>query len=72
MWNCGQQWQKMHVHGKSGDLIEYEDIDMSKHEFLEKLQLALSGRVPAATVTENVRYYEDYINIEIRKGRSEE
>ena len=45
---------------------------MTKQEFLEKLRLALNGKVPANVITENIRYYEDYINTEIRKGRSEE
>lgn len=45
---------------------------MGKQEFLEKLRLALNGRVSAEIVTDNIRYYEDYINIEVRKGRSEE
>ena len=45
---------------------------MGKQDFLEKLRTALNGRVSAEIVTDNVRYYEDYINIEIRKGRSEE
>lgn len=45
---------------------------MNKQEFLEKLRLALNGRVSAGIVAENIRYYEDYINTEIRKGRSEE
>lgn len=45
---------------------------MGKQEFLEILRLALSGRVSAEIVADNIRYYEDYINIEIRKGRSEE
>lgn len=45
---------------------------MGKQEFLEKLRLALNGRISAEMVAENVRYYEDYINIEVRKGRSEE
>lgn len=45
---------------------------MKKQEFMEKLRLALSGRVSAEIVTENIRYYEEYINIEVRKGRSEE
>lgn len=44
---------------------------MGKQEFLEKLRTALSGRVSAEIVAENVRYYEDYINIEVRKGRNE-
>lgn len=45
---------------------------MTKEEFLENLSLALSGKVRTAVVTENVKYYEDYINTEVRKGRSEE
>lgn len=45
---------------------------MGKREFLEKLRTALGGRVSAEVVAENVRYYEDYINIEVRRGRSEE
>lgn len=45
---------------------------MEKQEFLEMLRLALNGRVSAEIVADNVRYYEDYINIEVRKGRSEE
>ena len=45
---------------------------MNKQEFLEKLQLALNGRVSPGVVAENVRYYEDYINTEIRKGKTEE
>lgn len=45
---------------------------MKKQEFLEKLRVALSGRVTSGLVTENLQYYEDYINTEIRKGKSEE
>ena len=45
---------------------------MSKQEFLEKLRQALTGRVASSVVTENIKYYEDYINVEVRKGRSEE
>lgn len=45
---------------------------MDKQEFLEKLRLALNGKVSAAAVTENVSYYEDYIITEMRKGKSEE
>lgn len=44
---------------------------MTKQEFLEKMRVALNGRVPSAVVTENINYYEDYINVEIRKGRDE-
>ena len=45
---------------------------MTKQEFLEKLRLALTGNVPGSVVSENLQYYEDYINTEIRKGKSEE
>lgn len=45
---------------------------MTKQEFLKNLRLALSGRVNSEVVAENINYYEDYINTEIRKGKSEE
>lgn len=44
---------------------------MTKTEFLESLRLALGGRVDSGQLTENLEYYEDYINTEIRKGRDE-
>lgn len=45
---------------------------MAKQEFLEKLRIALSGRVSPEVVADNVSYYEEYISTEIRKGKSEE
>lgn len=45
---------------------------MTKQEFIEKLRSALTGKVSADVITDNIRYYEDYINTEIRKGKSEE
>ena len=44
---------------------------MGKQEFVDKLRMALNGRVAPEQVTENVRYYEDYINAQIRMGKSE-
>lgn len=44
---------------------------MSKQEFIDKLRLALSGRVSASLVEENVAYYEEYINTQIRLGYNE-
>lgn len=44
---------------------------MDRHEFIEKLQRALSGGVSSERVAENVRYYQDYIDTEIRGGKSE-
>lgn len=51
---------------------EQEQRDMTKHDFLERLQSALNGKLSPELVKENIRYYEDYVNTEIRKGRDEE
>lgn len=45
---------------------------MDKKEFLDKLQRALASGVSSSQVAENVRYYQDYIESEIRKGRNEQ
>lgn len=45
---------------------------MGKQDFLEKLRIALNGRVNPSAVAEHIRYYEDYINTEVRKGKTEE
>lgn len=45
---------------------------MNRFEFTEVLRKSLSGRVDYRVVNENVAYYENYIDTEIRKGRSEE
>ena len=45
---------------------------MTKQEFLESLRTALTGRVSPSAVEENIRYYADYINTQIRMGKSEE
>lgn len=45
---------------------------MSKDEFLQGLQTALSGNVPSAAVRENLQYYQDYIRTELGKGRTED
>jgi len=47
-------------------------ITMNKQEFINRLHSALNGNVSPGVVQENVNYYEDYINMEIRKGRGEE
>lgn len=44
---------------------------MDRTEFIDRLQRALAGGVNSSQVAENVRYYQDYIDTEIRKGRSE-
>ncbi len=45
---------------------------MRKEEFLQTLRRALTGTVPPAVVEENMRYYQEYIDGEVRGGRSEE
>ncbi|MCM1254185.1 MAG: DUF1700 domain-containing protein [Clostridium sp.] len=45
---------------------------MDKNEFLEKLQRTLAGGLNSSQVAENVRYYQEYIESEIRKGSTEE
>lgn len=44
---------------------------MNKQEFIDRLRATLNGRVSPNLVIENVNYYEDYINTEMRKGRTE-
>lgn len=44
---------------------------MDRTEFMEKLQRSLAGGVNSSRVAENVQYYREYIDVEIRKGRSE-
>lgn len=44
---------------------------MNKQEFIDGLRTALNGSVSPGLVQENVNYYEDYINTEVRKGKSE-
>lgn len=45
---------------------------MNKQDFLGRLRSALNGRLPAPQVEDTINYYEDYINVEMRKGKSEE
>ena len=45
---------------------------MTRAEFLEELRLALQGNISQAGVNENLRYYENYIMEESRKGQTEE
>lgn len=44
---------------------------MTRFEFSHQLRKALSGRISHKLVNENVAYYENYIDAEIKKGRSE-
>lgn len=45
---------------------------MNKEEFLRKLTASLNGQVSQQVIQENIRYYDQYISDEVRKGNSEE
>lgn len=45
---------------------------MNRGEFLEILRSQLSGQMHEGKVAAHVRYYEDYIQSQVRGGRSEE
>lgn len=45
---------------------------MTKQEFLDELKNALAGEVPANVMMDSYSYYANYIDDEIRNGRSEE
>ena len=45
---------------------------MTKQEFMTELQRALNGRMGSAKAAPHVSYYQEYIEIEMRKGRPEE
>ena len=45
---------------------------MTQRKFIDELKTALSGKVSAGTLQENINYYEQYFANELRCGRSEE
>lgn len=45
---------------------------MTRQEFLQELRIALQGEISQAAINEHIRYYENYIIEESRKGKSEE
>lgn len=45
---------------------------MTRQEFLEELRIALQGEISQARINEHLRYYENYIMEEARKGRTEQ
>lgn len=44
---------------------------MTRQEFLQELRLALQGQLSQTAINENIRYYDNYIMEEVRKGSSE-
>lgn len=47
-------------------------VRMNRYDFIEKLRTALSGKVNQSILNENLKYYEEYIDTELRKGGREE
>ncbi|MGN0133008.1 MAG: DUF1700 domain-containing protein [Lachnospiraceae bacterium] len=45
---------------------------MNKYEFITNLQRHLTGKVTPEKLQELTQYYNDYIDSEVRKGKSEE
>ena len=45
---------------------------MNKTEYVQIIEKALVGKVSPQEVQDTVAYYRDYIDMEIRKGRSEQ
>ena len=44
---------------------------MDRQEFIDQLRQSLNGRLDAEQVSDNVRYYEEYIDSQVRMGQSE-
>ena len=44
---------------------------MLKQEFLDGLRRALAGKVDVEVIDDTIRYYEDYIDVQMKKGSSE-
>lgn len=44
---------------------------MNKQEFIDRLRVSLNGRISATEVEDTIQYYRDYIDSEIRRGKSE-
>ncbi|MFI3201731.1 MAG: DUF1700 domain-containing protein [Eubacteriales bacterium] len=45
---------------------------MRKEEFMKQLQMELAISLSGQVVAEHIRYYQEYIVLEMKKGRSEE
>lgn len=45
---------------------------MTKRQFMEELRSSLEGMVTQTVVQENLNYYENYINEQMRNGKSEQ
>ena len=60
------------IESRKAYLVSAWRIWMKKREFLDRLKAALMNRINSQAVVENVNYYEDYINTQVRMGMKEE
>ena len=44
---------------------------MNKYQFVQSLRRALTGKIDGRELEDTIRYYEDYIDTEIKKGKIE-
>ncbi|MDE7006798.1 MAG: DUF1700 domain-containing protein, partial [Lachnospiraceae bacterium] len=45
---------------------------MTKNDFILKLRRSLAGKLGSGEISEAASYYEEYIEIQVRKGQKEE
>lgn len=45
---------------------------MTKQEFLDTLRRTLSGRIPSGEINDHIHYYQNYIDGQIRQGKTEQ
>lgn len=45
---------------------------MNRQEFIRELRRSMTGQFDISEIEETVNYYEDYIDLQIRKGKTEE
>lgn len=52
--------------------IGSRSVKVTKQEFLTELQRTLNGRMGSREAAPHISYYQEYIEMEMRKGRKEE
>ena len=45
---------------------------VNRQEFIRELRRSMTGQFDTSEIEETVNYYEDYIDLQIRKGKAEE
>ncbi|MCM1536841.1 MAG: DUF1700 domain-containing protein [bacterium] len=58
--------------GKADSFEVGEGTVMNRQEFIEELRKAMSGSFSAAEIEDAAAYYEDYMTMQMKKGRQED